>query len=479
MSPAKAPARPRLLARAPSVESLFIATFVLLGFRLGVRPISDNSMLTHLRTGIDIARGAGIPRTDPYSFTAAGTRWVVQSWLPEWTYGLAHRLGGFRLVVLEQAVLTALVAWLLARLVRTGSPVRTALAGVVAFAMGAAFWAPRPLLFGLLCMALTITIVERRRSHWLLVPVVWLWVNSHGSFPLGLVYLGARALGEWRDWRAWPSDAVRYIGGFAAGLLAGAINPLGPRLLAFPFTLGAKRDVFARIVEWRSPDFQATGPRVALVALTIALVLLVRWRVAWRDTVPAVVFVTLGLVAARNLPLAAVVLAPIVARALRQPDLPVQAREQTPGQLRLNRLVMAAIAAAVATFALSVFTRPGLDLDAYPEEATTFAEDNGLLGRSHRVASLDFIGNYLQLRYGRSVKVFVDDRVDMYPRAVSDDYSSLLRGKRNALDVLARHDIDVVLWEQDLPLTSILAATGKWQQVFLDEDGWVVFQRVG
>ena len=71
--------------RAPRLDSLFIAALVLFGFRLGVRPIGDNSMFTHLRTGADMTGGRGIPRTDPYTFTAAGRRWVVQSWLPEWT----------------------------------------------------------------------------------------------------------------------------------------------------------------------------------------------------------------------------------------------------------------------------------------------------------------------------------------------------------------------------------------------------------
>ena len=168
--------------RAPKLEGLFVATFVLLGFRLGVRPIGDNSMFTHLRTGIDMVRAGSIPRTDPYSFTAEGSRWVVQSWLPEWTYGWAHQLGGYRLVVLEQAVLVAALAWLVVRLARTGSPLRTAAAGLLTVGIGAPFWSPRPLLFGLVCMALTVTVVERKRTPWLLVPIVWLWVSSHGSF---------------------------------------------------------------------------------------------------------------------------------------------------------------------------------------------------------------------------------------------------------------------------------------------------------
>ena len=213
---------------APKLESLFTAAVVLFGFRLGARPIGDNSMFTHLRTGIDMARTGSIPRSDPYSFTAFDHRWVVQSWLPEWTYGWAFRLGGYKLVVFEQALLVALLAWLVVRLARAGSPLRTALAGITAVGVGTSLWTARPLLFGLICMALTITIVERRRSPWLLIPVVWLWVNSHGSFPLGLVWLGARAVGEGLEWRAWPRETLRYVGWFLAGVVASVANPLGP-----------------------------------------------------------------------------------------------------------------------------------------------------------------------------------------------------------------------------------------------------------
>ena len=193
--------------RAPSLESLFIGALVLLGFRLGVLPIGDNSMFTHLRTGVDMVPGAGIPREDPYSYTARGVEWVVQSWLPEWTYGWLDKLGGFRLVVLEQAVLFAVLALLIARLARAGTPLRTALSAGLAVGIGRAFWSPaaaavRPDLYG----------PDRHASWsdgarpWLLVPVVWLWVNSHGSFPLGLVWLGARAVGEWLDWKSWPRE---------------------------------------------------------------------------------------------------------------------------------------------------------------------------------------------------------------------------------------------------------------------------------
>ena len=462
--------------RVPKLESLFVATFVLFGFRLGVQPITDNSMFTHLRTGIDMVRSGGIPRTDPYSWTARGTEWVVQSWLPAWSYGWAQRLGGFRLVVLEQALLLAVLAWLMLRLARTGSPSRTALVGVIVIGMAAPFWAPRPLLFGLICMALTVAIVERKRSPWLLVPVVWLWAQSHGSFPLGLAWLAARALGEGLDWKAWPRDSMSYVGAFAVGLVASVVNPLGYRLLTFPLTLGSKREAFKNIIEWRSPDFQQGASRVALVMLVLALLLLVRARLPWRDVVPVVGFVAFALLAMRNIPVAAIVLAPVLSRTLRRPESSPAHRADIDSQARMNRAMAAVLAAAFLVFGLSIRSHDGLNVKPYPVAAADFLQREGLFADPHRVAHMDFVGNFLELRYGGRAPVFVDDRFDMYPLAVSRDYRELLGARSGSLGILDRRGVDLVLWDKDQPLTNLLRVTGRWEEIFADDD-WVVLRR--
>jgi len=461
---------------APRMEALFAAAVVLFGFRLGARPIGDNSMFTHLRTGIDMARTGAIPRTDPYSFTAAGEDWIVQSWLSEWTYGWAYRLGGFKLVVLQQGVLIALLAWLVVRLARAGSPLRTTLAALAAVGVGTSLWTARPLLFGLICMALTVTVVERRRSPWLLIPIVWLWVNTHGSFPLGLAWLGARALGEGIDWRAWPRETWRYVGGFGAGLLAAVLNPLGPKLLLFPLTLGEKREAFKYIIEWRSPDFSRAGGYFALAFLALALVLLMRARLSWRDVVPVVAFLVASLLAARNIGPMAVVLAPVLGRAVRRPEsAPNRPDRVTGSQLRLNRAAMATIVAAFAVFGSLVAVSEPLDFVGYPVEAVTHLEEQGLLSAPHRVAEQDFVGNYITFRYGGRVRVFIDDRFDMYPLSVTRDYRTLVTAGAASFDVLDRHDIDVVLWQRKEPLVPLLMASG-WRETFAAGD-YVVLQR--
>ena len=83
----------------------------------------------------------------------------------------------------------------------------------------------------------------------------------------------------------------------------------------------------------------------------------------------------------------------------------------------------------------------------------------------------------MELRFGRKVKVFIDDRYDMYPADVSRDYRRLLSGYPQWQAILHTRNIDVVLWDRDLPLTSLLKASGHWLEVFTEGD-WVVLRRL-
>jgi hypothetical protein len=460
--------------RPPGLEPLFIATLALFGFRLGARPIGDNSMFVHMRTGMDIVRTGSIPRRDPYSFTAHGHPWVVQSWLPEWTYGWALRLNE-HLLVFEQAVLMAALALLLAILARAGTPLRTALAAVIAVGAGAGYWVPRPLMFGLLLMALTVLVVERRWSRWWLVPIMWVWVSSHGSFPLAVAWLGARAVGEAADTRGWPRVSLRYAVGMAVGLLASVVNPLGPKLLTFPITVQEKSKIFKTIVEWHSPDFQSSAGAFTLVFLALAFIVLIRNGAGWIDTVPVVAFVAVGLVAQRNLPLAAVVMAPALGRALSvKEDRPAATRD--PSVVNMGFAVV--ILLAFTVFTAGVFRNGPLSLKSYPVSAINFLEQSGLRGPTHHVAQQDVVGCFFDLRFGDKARVFVDDRYDMFPISVANDYATLLKGGPKSLEVLDRRGVDVVLWDRSLPLVTALDATGRWHEEYRKGD-FVVLHKTG
>jgi hypothetical protein len=459
--------------RPVSTESLFVGALVLFAVRLGTAPIADNSALLHLRTGVDMVAGAGVPHTDPYSWTAAGQPWVVQSWLAEALTGLAHAAGGWGLVVLLNAAAYGVTALAVARLARTGDALRTGLAAGLALGIGIGFWTPRPFVLGLLAMAAVVTVAERDRSPWWLVPVAWLWANVHGSFVLGAGWLALRAAGEALDGdRAAARRLVRHLAAFAAGVAAAAVSPVGPRLLTFPLTALQRREVLSTLIEWRSPDFSRPDALFALVFLAGAAVVLVRARTRWADAVPVAAFVVAGLLAQRNLPVAGVVAAPALARALTAGRAPVRPERTRAGGLVAVGLVLAAVA-----FAVSAWRGPHLDLGDYPVAAAAWMDDHGMLGPAHRIAHDVGTGNYLAFRYGTGARVFVDDRLDMYPEAVSHDVDALLAGTPAALDVLDRRAVDVVLWRHGDDLPDLLDLAGGWRTAY-DDGAWVVLTRL-
>ncbi len=467
------------------LERLFAAAFGLVGLALGARPIGDNSAFVHIRTGIDIVAGRGIPRADPYSATAAGSRWVVQSWLPSVLYGLAEKLdgGGGALLVLN-GLLTGLLAILVHRLARAGSPLRTLGGALAAVAVSGMWWSPRPLLVGLVCFALTILIVQSGRRHWLLLPVAWVWVNSHGSFPLAVLWLLATALGAAVDERRLVTARFRAGLWFAGGLVLASANPLGPRLLLFPLSIGGRREVFRLIVEWKPADFQSLPGAITAVGLATTVVVLSRRRVPWAAALPAGVFVLLGLLAQRNLAPAGIVLAPALGAALRLPAAPGVTSdadgEEPPGTRRppgrgRDRLMGTLVAAAAAALLVNALSSGALDLRSYPVAVVGEGERLGAFGPGRLVATEDVVGCYLILKRGRGAGVFIDDRYDMYPLRLSLDYFALLRADPGAVQILDRRGVSSVLWERSLPLVPALLTRG-WRETAGDRR-WVLLDR--
>lgn len=456
---------------------------VLLGFALGAQPIGDNSTFVHLRTGIDIVEGLGIPRRDPYSFTARGTPWVVQSWLPEVIYGLARRLGGDGALLVLQGILTATLAYLVFRLLEpAGSTLRVAGSAVAAIAVGGPFWSPRPLLFGLVCLGLTMLVVLERRAPWLLVPIVWVWVSSHGSFPLGALWLVLVAIGSAIDHRRLRTEEATRLMWFCAGILIAGLNPLGPRLLLFPLVLGDHSATFREIAEWQSPDFQHPLGRISLVGISAAVLIAVRHRIPWRAGLPFVAFLALGLLALRNLAPFSLVVAASLGVAQDHPgsskSSDVAPERQVDGRwTRPDRLAIALFLSVAVFVAVDAARSPSLDLRSYPRDVVDRGEASGVLAVGRRVATQDVVGCYLILRRGRRANVFIDDRYDMYPVSVPKDYVTLLRARPGALAVLDRYRVDTVLWERAQPLVALLRAAG-WDER-LGDDRWVVFTRPG
>lgn len=445
--------------------------FAVGGFCLGIRSISDNSLYTHIATGRLILDQGSIPTADPYSFTAEGEPWVVQSWLADLIYGVADRLAGGTGVRILGGLL---VAALLALVWRLTHPARSLAMRLVITSMvtltGIAFYAPRPLVFGLVLLAGTLVIVTEGRDPRWLVPMLWLWVNLHGSFPLALVALGCLALGTRLDGDR-SLDPWRPVLWAGVGVVLGAVNPLGPVLLLFPIDLLGKMDVLSNVVEWQSPNFAVGYSRMFLAMVALAIFALVR-RPSYRVAVPLVVFTAAALLGVRNIPIASIVFVPGLAVGLKGIGR-LDGRERGPA----SGIVGGVIVAAGVVVASASLARPAYDLDTYPMAAIDWLDQRGALGSDQRVVTSDTVGNLLELRYGTDANVFFDDRYDMYPNAVAEDYLVLNRGTAGWQDVLDRHEADYILWAKPSALEALIELAPEWRVVFEDDDAFVACRR--
>jgi hypothetical protein len=451
------------LRRPPSLAGVVGAVIVLAGLFIGLSPLDDNSFFTHLATGRLILDGHSVPTHDPYSFTAPGHGWVVQSWFASVLYAAAERVAGSAGVVLLvglTAMTLAAIVWTLTRPADTVTG-RIAVAAVI-IAVGAGSWVERPLLFGLLALALAVLAAEDRLDPRWLLPAFWVWTNVHGSYPLGIVALAVLALGRRLDGEPWSVE-LRALKWAIGGTLLGMVGPLGLHVLTFPVELLRRQDVLRDVLEWQAPQFQNAGQRVFLIQIALVFVALTR-RPSWRLALPALVFIPAALLGSRNVVVASLVLTPGLATAAAGLG-SIRGEERKP-IFRVLLVVLVALGLLASAGRLGGQT---VRLRPYPVAAVTWAGEQGALGADARVVTQDFVGNYLEARLGTTLRTFIDDRYDMYPSDVVDDYSTLLKGTTGWQDVLTKWSATSVLWERGQPLAELLMVSPAWHIVYSDE----------
>ena len=321
--------------------------------------------------------------------------------------------------------------------------------------MGTGYWSPRPLLIALALFAVLIVMVENDTGPpWAVVPLMWVWVNVHGSWPFALAYLVLRLGGPARRRHA-LGRLPRLLGLAVLGAVLGALNPIGPRLLAYPLTVLTHHQAFSHIAEWQSPSFSDPVNVVFLAEVLLAVILLVARRGTIEDALVVTVFTGAALVASRNVPVAALVVTPVLARGLAG-----LGTIDGTGRGVVAGAALVALAALGVALVGGALQHPAYNLSTYPVTEVTWMQDHGLV--PGRVAAPDYVGNYLEWRYGTRANVFIDDRVDIFPDAVNRDYDVLLDGAQGWQTVLARYGFHAVLWPRSEPLASLVAEDPDW-----------------
>jgi hypothetical protein len=414
-------------------------------------PVGDSDIYWHLAT----ARASleeGLVRADRFSWTIAGQPVPTDQWLGQLLWYASYAVAGWRGIVgLRALCVAALVAIVLAVALsrRPRAPLIAVIASLPAIFLSRFIWVERPELFGFVCFAALLPLLQRLRvgggaAAWPLAVLLVLWSNLHGSFALGSL-LTALVAGEglWSD----RGRAVRYLGAMGAVALSFLATPA---LLATASTPGIHFfDPPREIQEWGVPGLnELPGLIWASTLLLVLAVALLSRPIRLAEVAVLVPVAFLSMTAVRHMPFLAIAAAPYLAerlpeaagrlRSLLRLEFPLPVLpEGGPPPRRLDLAAGALALTAVAAASATAPDRP--DMSGYPVPAlAALAPGPGLFNQ------YDW-GGWL-IWSAPATPVFIDGRLTPYRASgVLEEYRTVIGLRPGWREVIERRGIRALL----------------------------------
>jgi len=476
-----------LLKWAFSFPALLATALVGAAFYRARQFILDPDVWWHIKNGETILATHRWPTSDPYSFTVHGFPWIAFEWLGEVLLAFVFRLGGVRgleflLFVLGSAILLALYAY---GTICSGKSKAGFLAAALLMPLVASQFNMRPQMVGYLFLVLTMIILARFRQGkpgtlWLLPLLMLVWINSHGSWVIGMGVLFAYWIAglfefqvggiEAKKWSPMERQQISFA--FLLSLALLPVNPYGTELPAFPFRVAAGYPVAqANVLEWHPMPFNEAGGKLFLILVLGFVVLQIAGRFSWRlEELALCLFgIATACIHVRFVLLFVPFFTPFLAGVFAR-WLPVYFRDKD--KYILNGILMASVVAAVVHYYPTQANLEKQIVDRFPVKAVEYI-------RQHPAPSPMFdsyaFGGYL---VWSGQRVFIDGRGELYEDGgVMLDYVQLVLLRPGGLDVLRRYQIQSCLLERDEPLGTVLAALPEWQKVYSDTTSTLFVRR--
>jgi hypothetical protein len=485
-----------------TVEHLW-GLVVLMGIFIFVNthPIRPYDFWWHITVGREIVTNGTIPAIDVYSYTEAGQPYPSYQmfWLMEIVLYSLYKLGGPALVVFVQSLMITcayLIIFWICKL--TSNSWRIAALGVLfAAALGLNDWNVRPqgITFLLASLFLLAIYEYRKKPRWgwlAIFPVCMLiWVNSHGTFIIGLVLLGI-----WWGQEFWTAirqrishqqvvEAKRIVVPGIVFLITAYIclyNPRGLGIIDYLKTLTSNSVVQNLVTEWAAPTIRTTMGVIffcGLIGSTILLVISPK-HPDFFQIATFLVFGVLGLKTSRGSVWYGLVMAPIVAEHISVIVTRYQKTERKPANQDGSPLIN--ILFIIVIILMGVITLPwfknilplpaakaGLISAETPVQATQYLLKENPPGRVFN--SMSF-GSYLIWAAYPQYQVFVDSRIELFPEKVWLDYLQISNAEGDWESQLRDYGVNtLMLSPTDQPaLVKAARTSSDWKMIYQDEE---------
>jgi len=343
---------------------------------------------------------------------------------------------------------------------------------------------------------------DKRSLLWILPLSMLLWDNLHSGFLLAFVLLAVFWLSAMWMWFTTSDSSVddlllKISAGRRArdlafvGLLSAAatfFNPYGWKLHVHIYSYLSNRFLMDHIDEFQSPNFHGVAQKCFAAMLLLSMLALAgRSRKVRVSEVLIILFaVYSALLASRNIPVSAMLLALIAGPLLTSIFVQISAKRRPASQppnflqrihatekgLRTHLWPALAMIATLCIAANGGRVGSSLLMDAHfdpkrmPVAAVDYLEKHEVPGP---VLAPDYWGGYVIYRIYPRIQVAVDDRHDMYGEEFLKSYLKMVHVEPGWESFLREHEVSCLLLPKDAPLANILVATGGWKTIYSDD----------
>lgn len=466
---------------------------------VNTHPIRPHDFWWHITIGREILATGKIPTTDIYSYTAAGQPYPSYQmfWLMEILLFELYKLGGPALVIFIHSLMISIaygvILWLCKQVSNSW---RIATVGVLfAAALGLNDWNVRPQgITFLLASLFLLAIYQYRKKHrwtWLIVlPLGMLvWVNSHGTFLIGLALVGIWLAQEIWETLLTPPEGGRLVAikgilapgaSFIITILVCLVNPRGFGIINYLKTLTGNSVVQNLVTEWAPPTFNSLLGTLFFIGLLVCAIVLALSprRPNFYQVLTFIIFSLLGLKTSRGSVWFGLVMAPILAEHLSfiVLKLPMANRPSVkPEGSRYLNILFVIVIIAMGVISLPWFKsalpfpqlKAGLISSETPIEATGVLLEKRPEGQVFNALSF---GSYLIWAAQPQYPVFVDSRIELYSEKVWLDYLNISNANGNWESVLKNYGVNTLMISpiEQLQLIDALNNSHSWHLIYKD-----------
>jgi hypothetical protein len=474
---------------------------------VNTHPIRPHDFWWHITIGKEILSTHQIPLTDIYSYTANGQPYPSYQmfWLMEIIlYGL-YRLGGASLVIFIHSLLITsayfIVFWISKQ---TSKSWRIAAFAVLfAAALGLNDWNVRPqgitFLLGSLYLLAIYNYQIKPQWKWLVIfPLGMLvWVNSHGTFFIGLVLIGIwfsqillDVLKLRRDEKQTNVTKILLSPGISLGITVFVclLNPRGLGIINYIKTLTNNSAVQNLVVEWAAPSFNTLMGTIFLLGFVISAVILAisPKRPNFFQITTFLVFGILGLKTSRGSVWFGLVMAPILAEHLSLIVHEYQKSKNIPVKFEGSKVLNITFLIVIVTMGFlslpwfkSILPMPqakaGLVSTETPILATEALLEKNPEGNLFNAISF---GSYLIWAAYPQYQVFVDSRIELFPANIWLDYLTISNAGDNWEALLQEYGVNTLMLSpvEQPGLVQAVQASEEWDLLYKDNSA-LIFTR--